>query len=148
MTSVTHEHLQVVPLYCTVCLLQERIVIREPSPSGTSPRIPHSSRAEQFQQQVLSERARIVPPGGGLTAGGARRRPSVFLSVEGGATEPQTAPLLSQSHSMDELAELPPPGTYGSETSVWAQTSGAATASKTHKLICNRWLICCNEYAS
>ncbi|XP_063073428.1 SH3 and multiple ankyrin repeat domains protein 3 isoform X2 [Engraulis encrasicolus] len=88
---------------------QERIVIREPSPSGTSPRIPHSSRAEQFQQQVLSERARIVPPGGGLTAGGARRRPSVFLSVEGGATEPQTAPLLSQSHSMDELAELPPP---------------------------------------
>ncbi|KAL2103022.1 hypothetical protein ACEWY4_002190 [Coilia grayii] len=80
---------------------QERIVIREPSPVGTS-RIPHSSRAEQFQQQVLSERARITPPG-------ARRRPSVFLSVEGGATEPQTAPLLSQSHSMDELAELPPP---------------------------------------
>lgn len=81
---------------------QERVVIREPSPVGTLSRIPHSSRAEQFQQQVLSERARIAPPG-------ARRRPSVFLSVEGGATEPQTAPLLSQSHSMDELAELPPP---------------------------------------
>uniref|UniRef100_A0A8C1Y9I1 SH3 and multiple ankyrin repeat domains 3b n=1 Tax=Cyprinus carpio TaxID=7962 RepID=A0A8C1Y9I1_CYPCA len=74
---------------------------RDPSPLGGS-RIPHSSRAEQFQQQVLSERARITPPG-------ARRRPSVFLSVEGGATEPQTAPLLSQSHSVDELAELPPP---------------------------------------
>ncbi|XP_076152749.1 SH3 and multiple ankyrin repeat domains protein 3 isoform X1 [Alosa pseudoharengus] len=81
---------------------QERVIIREPSPVGTLSRIPHSSRAEQFQQQVLSERARITPPG-------ARRRPSVFLSVEGGATEPQTAPLLSQSHSMDELAELPPP---------------------------------------
>ncbi|XP_031438337.1 SH3 and multiple ankyrin repeat domains protein 3 isoform X2 [Clupea harengus] len=80
---------------------QERVVIREPSPVGTL-RIPHSSRAEQFQQQVLSERARIIPPG-------ARRRPSVFLSVEGGATEPLTAPLHSQSHSMDELAELPPP---------------------------------------
>lgn len=74
---------------------------RDPSPMGGS-RIPHSSRAEQFQQQVLSERARITPPG-------ARRRPSVFLSVEGGATEPQTTPLLSQSHSVDELAELPPP---------------------------------------
>nr|XP_021327197.1 SH3 and multiple ankyrin repeat domains protein 3 isoform X9 [Danio rerio] len=74
---------------------------RDPSPLGGS-RIPHSSRAEQFQQQVLSERARITPPG-------ARRRPSVFLSVEGGATEPQTTPLLSQSHSVDELAELPPP---------------------------------------
>ncbi|XP_052437477.1 SH3 and multiple ankyrin repeat domains protein 3 isoform X4 [Carassius gibelio] len=74
---------------------------RDPSPLGGS-RIPHSSRAEQFQQQVLSERARIIPPG-------ARRRPSVFLSVEGGATEPQTTPLLSQSHSVDELAELPPP---------------------------------------
>uniref|UniRef100_A0AAR2LAT1 SH3 and multiple ankyrin repeat domains 3b n=1 Tax=Pygocentrus nattereri TaxID=42514 RepID=A0AAR2LAT1_PYGNA len=53
-------------------------------------------------EEVLSERARITPPG-------ARRRPSVFLSVEGGATEPQTTPLLSQSHSVDELAELPPP---------------------------------------
>ncbi|KAI4895621.1 hypothetical protein NFI96_028071 [Prochilodus magdalenae] len=74
---------------------------RDPSPLGGA-RIPHSSRAEQFQQQVLSERARITPPG-------ARRRPSVFLSVEGGATEPQTTPLLSQSHSVDELAELPPP---------------------------------------
>ncbi|XP_056603893.1 SH3 and multiple ankyrin repeat domains protein 3 isoform X4 [Triplophysa dalaica] len=74
---------------------------RDPSPLGGL-RIPHSSRAEQFQQQVLSERARITPPG-------ARRRPSVFLSVEGGATEPQTTPLLSQSHSVDELAELPPP---------------------------------------
>ncbi|XP_067284145.1 SH3 and multiple ankyrin repeat domains protein 3 isoform X5 [Pseudorasbora parva] len=74
---------------------------RDPSPLGGS-RIPHSSRAEQFQQQVLSERARITPPG-------ARRRPSVFLSVEGGTTEPQTTPLLSQSHSVDELAELPPP---------------------------------------
>lgn len=74
---------------------------RDPSPLGGA-RIPHSSRAEQFQQQVLSERARITPPG-------ARRRPSVFLSVEGGATEPQATPLLSQSHSVDELAELPPP---------------------------------------
>ncbi|XP_073728454.1 SH3 and multiple ankyrin repeat domains protein 3 isoform X4 [Misgurnus anguillicaudatus] len=74
---------------------------RDPSPLGGS-RIPHSTRAEQFQQQVLSERARITPPG-------ARRRPSVFLSVEGAGTEPQTTPLLSQSHSVDELAELPPP---------------------------------------
>uniref|UniRef100_A0A8B9RI60 SH3 and multiple ankyrin repeat domains protein 3 n=1 Tax=Astyanax mexicanus TaxID=7994 RepID=A0A8B9RI60_ASTMX len=74
---------------------------RDPSPLGGQ-RIPHSSRAEQFQQQVLSERARITPPG-------ARRRPSVFLSVEGSTTEPQTTPLLSQSHSVDELAELPPP---------------------------------------
>ncbi|XP_066523161.1 SH3 and multiple ankyrin repeat domains protein 3 isoform X4 [Hoplias malabaricus] len=74
---------------------------RDPSPLGGA-RIPHSSRAEQFQQQVLSERARITPPG-------ARRRPSVFLSVEGATTEPQTTPLLSQSHSVDELAELPPP---------------------------------------
>ncbi|XP_035384634.1 SH3 and multiple ankyrin repeat domains protein 3 isoform X1 [Electrophorus electricus] len=74
---------------------------RDLSPLGGA-RIPHSSRAEQFQQQVLSERARITPPG-------ARRRPSVFLSVEGSTTEPQTTPLLSQSHSVDELAELPPP---------------------------------------
>ncbi|XP_028811419.1 SH3 and multiple ankyrin repeat domains protein 3 isoform X3 [Denticeps clupeoides] len=79
----------------------DRLSAREPSPLGGG-RIPHSSRAEQFQQQVLQERARITPPG-------ARRRPSVFLSVEGGATEPQTTPLLSQSHSVDELAELPPP---------------------------------------
>lgn len=74
---------------------------RDSSPLGGA-RIPHSSRAEQFQQQVLSERARITPPG-------ARRRTSVFLSVEGSTTEPQTTPLLSQSHSVDELAELPPP---------------------------------------
>ncbi|XP_047660250.1 SH3 and multiple ankyrin repeat domains protein 3 isoform X3 [Tachysurus fulvidraco] len=74
---------------------------RDPSPLGGT-RIPHSSRAEQFQQQVLSERARITPPG-------ARRRTSVFLSVEGSTSEPQTTPLLSQSHSVDELAELPPP---------------------------------------
>ncbi|XP_067110984.1 SH3 and multiple ankyrin repeat domains protein 3 isoform X2 [Osmerus mordax] len=60
------------------------------------------SRAELYQQQVLSERARIqaTPPQG--------RRSSLFLSVEGAGSE--SAPiLLTQSHSMDDLGELPPP---------------------------------------
>ncbi|KAG7466730.1 SH3 and multiple ankyrin repeat domains protein 3-like isoform X3 [Solea senegalensis] len=56
------------------------------------------SRAELYQQQVLSERARVQG-----------RRSSLFLSVEGAGSENQTPPLLTQSHSMDDLGELPPP---------------------------------------
>ncbi|XP_031158336.1 SH3 and multiple ankyrin repeat domains protein 3-like [Sander lucioperca] len=55
------------------------------------------SRAELYQQQVLSERARVQG-----------RRSSLFLSVEGAGSENQV-PLLTQSHSMDDLGELPPP---------------------------------------
>ncbi|CAJ1054292.1 SH3 and multiple ankyrin repeat domains protein 3 [Xyrichtys novacula] len=61
--------------------------------------IPSSpSRAELYQQQVLSERARVQG-----------RRSSLFLSVEGSGSENQVPPLLTQSHSMDDLGELPPP---------------------------------------
>ncbi|XP_041819439.1 SH3 and multiple ankyrin repeat domains protein 3 [Chelmon rostratus] len=56
------------------------------------------SRAELYQQQVLSERARVQG-----------RRSSLFLSVEGAGSENQVPPLLTQSHSMDDLGELPPP---------------------------------------
>lgn len=56
------------------------------------------SRAELYQQQVLSERARVQG-----------RRSSLFLSVEGAGSENQAPPLLTQSHSMDDLGELPPP---------------------------------------
>nr|XP_029138109.1 SH3 and multiple ankyrin repeat domains protein 3-like isoform X2 [Labrus bergylta] len=56
------------------------------------------SRAELYQQQVLSERARVQG-----------RRSSLFLSVEGSGSENQVPPLLTQSHSMDDLGELPPP---------------------------------------
>ncbi|MEQ2284176.1 hypothetical protein AMECASPLE_018863, partial [Ameca splendens] len=56
------------------------------------------SRAELYQQQVLSERARVQG-----------RRSSLFLSVEGSGSENQAPPLLTQSHSMDDLGELPPP---------------------------------------
>uniref|UniRef100_A0A3Q3F8L8 SH3 and multiple ankyrin repeat domains protein 3-like n=1 Tax=Kryptolebias marmoratus TaxID=37003 RepID=A0A3Q3F8L8_KRYMA len=56
------------------------------------------SRAELYQQQVLSERARVQG-----------RRSSLFLSVEGAGSENQPALLLTQSHSMDDLGELPPP---------------------------------------
>ncbi|XP_047246335.1 SH3 and multiple ankyrin repeat domains protein 3 isoform X5 [Girardinichthys multiradiatus] len=56
------------------------------------------SRAELYQQQVLSERARVQG-----------RRSSLFLSVEGSGSEYQAPPLLTQSHSMDDLGELPPP---------------------------------------
>ncbi|KAM4614661.1 SH3 and multiple ankyrin repeat domains protein 3 [Polymixia lowei] len=56
------------------------------------------SRAELYQQQVLSERARVQG-----------RRSSLFLSVEGAGSESQAPPLLTQSHSMDDLGELPPP---------------------------------------
>ncbi|XP_061839534.1 SH3 and multiple ankyrin repeat domains protein 3 [Nerophis lumbriciformis] len=56
------------------------------------------SRAELYQQQVLSERARVQG-----------RRSSLFLSVEGSGSEHQVPPLLTQSHSMDDLGELPPP---------------------------------------
>ncbi|XP_045064339.1 SH3 and multiple ankyrin repeat domains protein 3 [Coregonus clupeaformis] len=60
------------------------------------------SRAELYQQQVLTERAqiRVMPP--------QVRRSSFFLSVEGGASEPPPI-LLTQSHSVDDLGELPPP---------------------------------------
>ncbi|KAM6954631.1 SH3 and multiple ankyrin repeat domains protein 3 isoform 2-T2 [Aplochiton taeniatus] len=61
---------------------------------GASP-----SRAELYQQQVLSERARVQG-----------RRSSLFLSVEGGGSEHYPPPnLLTQSHSVDDLGELPPP---------------------------------------
>ncbi|XP_027899174.1 SH3 and multiple ankyrin repeat domains protein 3-like isoform X3 [Xiphophorus couchianus] len=56
------------------------------------------SRAELYQQQVLSERARVQG-----------RRSSLFLSVEGAGSDSQAPPLLTQSHSMDDLGELPPP---------------------------------------
>ncbi|XP_014841645.1 PREDICTED: SH3 and multiple ankyrin repeat domains protein 3-like isoform X2 [Poecilia mexicana] len=56
------------------------------------------SRAELYQQQVLSERARVQG-----------RRSSLFLSVEGSGSDSQAPPLLTQSHSMDDLGELPPP---------------------------------------
>ncbi|XP_051911681.1 SH3 and multiple ankyrin repeat domains protein 3 isoform X7 [Hippocampus zosterae] len=56
------------------------------------------SRAELYQQQVLSERARVHG-----------RRSSLFLSVEGAVSDNQAPPLLTQSHSMDDLGELPPP---------------------------------------
>eukprot|EP00064_Thunnus_orientalis_P022292 superscaffoldBa00007393_g22484 len=56
------------------------------------------SRAEIYQQQVLSERARVQG-----------RRSSLFLSVEGAGSDNQAPPLLTQSHSMDDLGELPPP---------------------------------------
>ncbi|KAI4788719.1 hypothetical protein KUCAC02_035683 [Chaenocephalus aceratus] len=55
------------------------------------------SRAEMYQQQVLSERARVQG-----------RRSSLFLSVEGSGSENQVT-LLTLSHSMDDLGELPPP---------------------------------------
>uniref|UniRef100_A0A6Q2YBG3 SH3 and multiple ankyrin repeat domains protein 3 n=1 Tax=Esox lucius TaxID=8010 RepID=A0A6Q2YBG3_ESOLU len=60
------------------------------------------SRAELYQQQVLTERAqiRVTPPQG--------RRSSFFLSVEGGGSEAPPI-LLTQSHSVDDLGELPPP---------------------------------------
>lgn len=47
---------------------------------------------------MLSERARVQG-----------RRSSLFLSVEGAGSENQVPPLLTQSHSMDDLGELPPP---------------------------------------
>ncbi|XP_074481988.1 SH3 and multiple ankyrin repeat domains protein 3 isoform X5 [Sebastes fasciatus] len=56
------------------------------------------SRAELYQQQVLSERSRVQG-----------RRSSLFLSVEGAGSENQVPPLLTLSHSMDDLGELPPP---------------------------------------
>ncbi|XP_047192346.1 SH3 and multiple ankyrin repeat domains protein 3 isoform X8 [Scophthalmus maximus] len=69
----------------------------DPSKSdGGGPGSP--SRAEMYQQQVLSERARVQG-----------RRSSLFLSVEGAGSENQVPPLLTLSHSMDDLGELPPP---------------------------------------
>lgn len=71
--------------------------IKDSDPSKLEP--PGSpSRAELYQQQVLSERARVQG-----------RRSSLFLSVEGSGSENQVPPLLTQSHSMDDLGELPPP---------------------------------------
>uniref|UniRef100_H3CB10 SH3 and multiple ankyrin repeat domains protein 3 n=1 Tax=Tetraodon nigroviridis TaxID=99883 RepID=H3CB10_TETNG len=78
-----------------VCL--SGVGIKDPDASKLEP--PSSpSRAELYQQHMLSERARVQA-----------RRSSLFLSVEGSASESQAPPLLSQSHSMDDLGELPPP---------------------------------------
>uniref|UniRef100_A0A8C9THE7 SH3 and multiple ankyrin repeat domains protein 3 n=1 Tax=Scleropages formosus TaxID=113540 RepID=A0A8C9THE7_SCLFO len=103
---------------------------REHSPSG---RVPHTSRADYYQQQLLLERART--PGEGQSAKGPfaaaiagavkdrekrleeRRKSTVFLSVgtvESSATAPEQ-PSLTQSRSVDErllsreLSQLPPP---------------------------------------
>eukprot|EP00066_Takifugu_rubripes_P022227 XP_011611493.1 PREDICTED: SH3 and multiple ankyrin repeat domains protein 3-like [Takifugu rubripes] len=78
-------------------LINESLGIKDSDPSKLEP--PGSpSRAELYQQQVLSERARVQG-----------RRSSLFLSVEGSGSENQVPPLLTQSHSMDDLGELPPP---------------------------------------
>ncbi|XP_036373473.1 SH3 and multiple ankyrin repeat domains protein 3-like isoform X2 [Megalops cyprinoides] len=101
---------------------------REHSPTG---RIPHTSRAEYYQQQLLQDRARAQAEEGKgpvtTTILGAvrdrerrlqeRRKSTVFLSVgtmEGSATAPEM-PSLTQSRSIDErllsreLGQLPPP---------------------------------------
>ncbi|KAG7454335.1 hypothetical protein MATL_G00258590 [Megalops atlanticus] len=103
---------------------------REHSPTG---RVPHTSRADFYQQQLLQERARgqaegqqAKGPFAAAIAGAVkdrerrlqeRRKSTVFLSVgavEGGAAEPE-APSLTQSRSVDErllsreLSQLPPP---------------------------------------
>ncbi|XP_023664711.2 SH3 and multiple ankyrin repeat domains protein 3 isoform X2 [Paramormyrops kingsleyae] len=103
---------------------------REHSPTG---RIPHTSRAEYYQQQLLQERARALGDGqqgkgpfAAAIAGAVkdrekrleeRRKSTVFLSVgtvEGSTTAPEL-PSLTQSRSVDErllsreLGQLPPP---------------------------------------
>ncbi|KAI1887998.1 hypothetical protein AGOR_G00180520 [Albula goreensis] len=98
---------------------------REHSPTG---RIPHTSRAEYYQQQLLQERARAQGEGpfAAAIAGAVkdrerrlqeRRKSTVFLSVgtmEGSGAAPEL-PSLTQSRSIDErllsreLGQLPPP---------------------------------------
>ncbi|XP_035280336.1 SH3 and multiple ankyrin repeat domains protein 3-like isoform X1 [Anguilla anguilla] len=99
---------------------------REHSPTG---RVPHTSRAEYYQQQLLQERARAQAEGpfSAVIAGAVRdrerrlqerRRSTVFLSVgtvEGGSSAHELSPSLTQSRSIDErllsreLGQLPPP---------------------------------------
>ncbi|XP_023808096.1 SH3 and multiple ankyrin repeat domains protein 3-like isoform X1 [Oryzias latipes] len=87
------------PLLKQLPVEEHGLGIKDHDPSkldGGGPTSP--SRAELYQQQVLSERARVQG-----------RRSSLFLSVEGAGSENQAPPLLTQSHSMDDLGELPPP---------------------------------------
>ncbi|XP_029681233.1 SH3 and multiple ankyrin repeat domains protein 3 isoform X4 [Takifugu rubripes] len=85
------------PLLKQLPVEEQGLGIKDSDPSKLEP--PGSpSRAELYQQQVLSERARVQG-----------RRSSLFLSVEGSGSENQVPPLLTQSHSMDDLGELPPP---------------------------------------
>ncbi|XP_061107817.1 SH3 and multiple ankyrin repeat domains protein 3 [Conger conger] len=98
---------------------------RDHSPTG---RIPHTSRAEYYQQQLLQDRLRAQAGEGPFSAviAGAvrdrerrlqeRRKSTVFLSVgtvEGGSAP--ELPSLTQSRSIDErllsreLGQLPPP---------------------------------------
>uniref|UniRef100_A0A8C9WPX8 SH3 and multiple ankyrin repeat domains 3 n=1 Tax=Scleropages formosus TaxID=113540 RepID=A0A8C9WPX8_SCLFO len=103
---------------------------REHSPTG---RIPHTSRAEYYQQQLMQERARAMGEGqqgkgpfAAAIAGAVkdrekrleeRRKSTVFLSVGTveGSTSPPEYPSLTQSRSVDErllsreLGQLPPP---------------------------------------
>ncbi|KAJ8381471.1 hypothetical protein SKAU_G00022490 [Synaphobranchus kaupii] len=98
---------------------------REHSPTG---RVPHTSRAEYYQQQLLQDRARAQGEGpfSAIIAGAVkdrerrlqeRRKSTVFLSVgtmEGSGIAPEL-PSLTQSRSIDErllsreLGQLPPP---------------------------------------
>ncbi|TMS02917.1 SH3 and multiple ankyrin repeat domains protein 3 [Larimichthys crocea] len=85
------------PLLKQLPVEEQGLGMKDHDPSKLEP--PSSpSRAELYQQQVLSERARVQG-----------RRSSLFLSVEGAGSENQVPPLLTQSHSMDDLGELPPP---------------------------------------
>ncbi|MFT7799331.1 SH3 and multiple ankyrin repeat domains protein 3-like [Arapaima gigas] len=103
---------------------------RDHSPSG---RVPHTSRVDYYQQQLLQERARtpseghpVKGPFAAAIAGAVkdrekrledRRKSTVFLSVgtvESSAAVPEQ-PSLTQSRSVDErllsreLSQLPPP---------------------------------------
>ncbi|XP_068611121.1 SH3 and multiple ankyrin repeat domains protein 3 [Brachionichthys hirsutus] len=85
------------PLLKQLPVEEQGLGMKDHDPSKLEP--PGSpSRAELYQQQVLSERARVQG-----------RRSSLFLSVEGAGSENQAPPLLTLSHSMDDLGELPPP---------------------------------------
>ncbi|XP_051809907.1 SH3 and multiple ankyrin repeat domains protein 3 isoform X1 [Acanthochromis polyacanthus] len=87
------------PLLKQLPVEEQGLGIKDHDPSKLDVGGPSSpSRAELYQQQVLSERARVQG-----------RRSSLFLSVEGAGSENQVPPLLTQSHSMDDLGELPPP---------------------------------------
>ncbi|XP_068995521.1 LOW QUALITY PROTEIN: SH3 and multiple ankyrin repeat domains protein 3 [Embiotoca jacksoni] len=84
------------PLLKQLPVEEQGLGIKEHDPNKLDVGSP--SRAELYQQQVLSERARVQG-----------RRSSLFLSVEGAGSDNQALPLLTQSHSMDDLGELPPP---------------------------------------
>ncbi|XP_072566006.1 SH3 and multiple ankyrin repeat domains protein 3-like isoform X2 [Paramormyrops kingsleyae] len=124
------KQLQVEDAHERVSLALASAHARDQSPSG---RIPHTSRSEYYQQQLLQERARI--PGESQQAKGPfaaaiagavkdrekrleeRRKSTVFLSVgtmeSSGSVSEQ--PSLTQSRSVDdrllsrELGQLPPP---------------------------------------